>query len=290
MKTGGRNTACFLNKYQKGETTLPDKTRRPVLSISLLCSNRKDTTKKCLDSLKMIMNQIDSELIIVDTGCDDEMRELVNKYTDRVIPFTWCNDFSKARNAGLEQCSGEWFLYIDDDEWFDNVDEIVQFFQSGEYKNYTQAHYIQRNYHDLDGKTYEDSWVSRMIQLQKDTHFCSSIHEYLEPVGEHQKILHSYVNHYGYIFRSAEEKYRHSKRNISLLLEMLKKERGNLRWWVQLAQEYAGIQEYRKLADLCTEGITFIKKENRPYINAERGAFYAAKLKSELATFQLEEA
>lgn len=269
---------------------MPNHTYKPVLSISLLCSNRKDTTKKCLDSLKMIMDQVDSELIIVDTGCDDEMKELLQDYTDQIVPFTWCNDFSKARNAGLEKCSGEWFLYIDDDEWFGNVDEIVDFFQTGEYKNYSQAHYIQRNYHDLDGKTYDDSWVSRMTQLQKDTHFCSSIHEYLEPRGEKHKLLHSYVNHYGYIFCSTEEKYRHSKRNISLLLDMLKKERGNLRWWAQLAQEYRGIEEYTKLIDLCVEGIEFIKNENHPYINAQRGVFYAGKLKSEIETFQLEDA
>lgn len=269
---------------------MPDKTHRPVLSISLLCSNRKDTTKKCLDSIKMIMDQIDSELVIVDTGCDDETRNLLKNYTDRIIPFTWCNDFSKARNAGLEQCSGEWFLYIDDDEWFDNVDEIVEFFQSSDYKNYTQANYIQRNYHDLEGKRYLDCWVSRMIQLRKDTHFCSSIHEYLVPLGDNIKLLHSYVNHYGYIFHSEEEKYRHSKRNITLLLDMMQKERNNLRWWAQLAQEYVGIREYGKLLDLCTEGLLLIEKDNQPFINAERGVFYTGILKAQLSTFRFEEA
>ena len=34
--------------------------------------------------------------------------------------FKWCDDFAKARNAGLEKCTGEWFMYIDDDEWFGN--------------------------------------------------------------------------------------------------------------------------------------------------------------------------
>lgn len=269
---------------------MPNHTYKPVLSISLLCSNRKDTTKKCLDSLKMIMDQVDSELIIVDTGCDEEMKELLQDYTDQIVPFTWCNDFSKARNAGLEKCSGEWFLYIDDDEWFDNVDEIIDFFQSGDYKNYTQANYIQRNYHDLEGKRYLDCWVSRMIQLRKDTHFCSSIHEYLVPVGNRIRLIHSYVNHYGYIFHSEEEKYLHSKRNITLLLDMLQTERENLRWWAQLAQEYAGIREYGKLIDLCTEGLEFIKEIDKPSVNAERGIFYTGILRAELATFRLEEA
>lgn len=236
------------------------------------------------------MEQLECELIIVDTGCDEEMQALLHEYTDQIIPFTWCNDFSKARNAGLKKCTGEWFLFIDDDEWFGNVDEIVEFFQSGDYKNYDQANYIQRNYHDSEGKQYTDAWVSRMVQMKADTRFCSSIHEYLVPIGNHIKMLHSYVNHYGYIFRSAEEKYRHSKRNISLILDMLKKERGNLRWWTQLVQEYAGIQEYQKMSEVCTEGIELIKKEDHPFVNSQRGVFYSAKLHAELATFRLEEA
>ena len=264
--------------------------RKPILSISLLASNRKDTTKKCLDSLKMIMEQLECELIIVDTGCDEEMQALLHEYTDQIIPFTWCNDFSKARNTGLKKCTGEWFLFIDDDEWFGNVDEIVEFFQSGDYKNYDQANYIQRNYHDSEGRQYTDAWVSRMVPIRENTKFCSSIHEYLFPIGDHCKMLHSYVNHYGYLFRTAEEKYRHSKRNISLLLEMIKKERGNLRWWTQLVQEYAGIQEYQKMIEVCTEGIELIKEEEHPYVNSQRGVFYSAKLHSELATFRLEEA
>lgn len=269
---------------------MSNKNNKPILSISLLASNRKDTTKKCLDSLKMIMDQVDSELVIVDTGCDEEMRALLQEYTEHIIPFTWCNDFSKARNAGLKECCGEWFLYIDDDEWFENVDEIVTFFQSGEYKNYGQACYIQRNYGNLQGTRHKDAWVSRMICLHKDTEFRSSIHEYLGPVTGNSKLIHSYVNHYGYIFKTVEEKYRHSKRNVTLLLDMIKTEKDNLRWWGQLAQEYAGIQEYSKLIDLCAEGLVYIKNHSTPYIDAQRGMFYAGKLKAELATFRIEEA
>ena len=54
----------------------------------------------------------------------------MRKYTEKIVPFTWCNDFSKARNAGLEQATGKWFLYIDDDEWFEDPSEIISFFKS----------------------------------------------------------------------------------------------------------------------------------------------------------------
>lgn len=236
------------------------------------------------------MEQIDSELIIVDTGCDEETHAILLEYTSQVVKFKWCNDFSKARNAGLKLAKGEWFLYIDDDEWFSDVKEIIEFFQSGEYKEYGMACYIQRNFSDYEEQRYSDSWVSRMIRLDSDTHFASSIHEYLYPVRGECKLLHAPVKHFGYIFNSEEERYKHSERNISLLLDMIKKERGQLRWWVQLAQEYRGIREYRKMEELCKEGIKLIEKRNDFAANKERGTFYSGWILAELATYRNEEA
>ena len=102
-----------------------------LLTISILMSGREDTTERCLKSLEPLLTKMDSELILVDTGCKEEMRNLLQKYTDQIIPFEWCNDFAKARNVGLSQAKGEWFLFLDDDEWFEDVSEIIEFFRSG---------------------------------------------------------------------------------------------------------------------------------------------------------------
>lgn len=248
--------------------------KQPALSISLLSSGRKKTIRKCLDSLKPLMEQLDCELIIVDTGCDEETHALLLEYTSQVIPFTWCDDFSKARNAGLEQAKGEWFLYLDDDEWFIDVDAILAFFQSGEYRQYGQALYIQRNYQDYDETFYTDSWVSRMIRLDEDTHFESSIHEYLFPVKGEHKLLRSIVKHFGYIFDTEEEKYAHSKRNVRLLQNMFQKEKDNPRWGIQLAQEYRNIGEFYMLEEVCREGLELLQDKDDAYGNRHRGTFY----------------
>lgn len=252
-----------------------ESTSTPILSISLLSSGRKETIWKCLDSLQPIREALATELIIVDTGCEEETHQQMLAYTNQVIRFTWCNDFSKARNAGLKLARGEWFLFIDDDEWFTDVGELIDFFQTGEYKKYGYANYIQRNYTDKSGKVYKDCWVSRMIRLDKDTRFVSSIHEYLYPVKGRCKLLHCPADHYGYVFRDAQEKYAHSKRNVSLLLDMLKKEPEHLRWWIQLAQEYLGIQEFSKLEELCEDGLEKFKRKNQADVNRQRGTFYA---------------
>lgn len=247
---------------------------KPVLSMSLLCSGRSETTEKCLQSLSEIRKKIDSEIVVVDTGCKEDVRDIVEKYADKVIEFKWCDDFAKARNAGLEECTGEWFFFIDDDEWFSDVTPIVDFFVSGEYKKYGCACYKVRNYTDHAGTRYEDTWAGRMAKLDSDTHFVSRIHEFLVPVRLPEKLIDAYANHYGYIFDSNTELYAHSKRNISLLHEMMEEEPGELRWPVQLAQEYKGINDYTSMIELCASELDKIKDQDNSNSNKHRACFY----------------
>ena len=51
------------------------------LTISLLVSDRMETLKKCLDSLKPLLVELDSELIVVFTGKNDETLDFVRRYT-----------------------------------------------------------------------------------------------------------------------------------------------------------------------------------------------------------------
>ena len=76
---------------------------KPILSISILISNRLDTIRRCLDSLAPLMQRVSSELILVDTSGNPEVNVICHEYTDQVEKFTWCNDFSKARNTGLKE-------------------------------------------------------------------------------------------------------------------------------------------------------------------------------------------
>lgn len=252
--------------------------KKILLSIALMVSNRKDTIQKCLDSLTPIRQQIPCELIILDTGCDKELREILEEYGDIVKSFTWCNDFSKARNETLKFASGEWYLYLDDDEWFVDTEELIDFFKTGEYLNYNYASYIQRNYLDMQGSQYSDAWVSRMIKRTPETHFESRIHEYLAPMSGNCKGIRSIVDHYGYVYETDEALWKHYERNKSLLKEMIKEEPENLRWRIHLAQEYRTVKEYGELFRLGEDCLELVKDRDSMYDNIYLGCFYGAKI------------
>lgn len=245
-----------------------------LLSVSMLISGREEM-KKSLESLLYFKRAFPTEIILVDTGCSPEQRTLAEEYADKIIDFAWRNDFAAARNAGLKEACGKWFLYLDDDEWFENPQEIIHFFTSGEYKEYRCASYAVRNYDNFQGTMYEDSYPARMVRLERETRFVGRIHEYLTPFQMPKKEFHDYVHHYGYVFKNAEEKKAHAKRNFALLHEMVKENPGEPRWSCQLAQEYYAAKEYEEAVRCSKEGMRELEKRKWiEYAPAHVGALY----------------
>lgn len=255
---------------------------KPQLTISLLISNRPDSIRKCLDSLRPIMEQIPCELILVDTSKNPDINKVLWEYTDKVYEFEWCDDFSKARNVGLKNATGEWFLFLDDDEWFVEIDELVDFFRTGEYKNYGYAHYQVRNFYDPSYTYYSDSWVSRMIRIDEDTEFRSKIHEYMYPVRGKYKHIYAMVYHSGYIFATEEQLRAHFERNSKLLKKMIAEEPQNLRWKIQMAQEYRSVKEHDTLCTFCEKCLEEMKGLNSSNDSIHLGTFYVAYIEAYL--------
>jgi len=99
-----------------------------VLSVGMIVKNEEKYLEKCLDALKPLLDAVKSELVIVDTGSSDNTVEIAKRYTGKVFHFDWIDDFSAARNFGLEKCVGEWFMYLDADEILDDLSEMIEFF------------------------------------------------------------------------------------------------------------------------------------------------------------------
>ncbi|MCY6380229.1 glycosyltransferase [Hoeflea prorocentri] len=86
--------------------------RSPSISACLIVKNEAHFLPDCLRS---IGRQVD-EIVLVDTGSVDDTVSIAKSFDCRIFHFDWVDDFSKARNYGLDQATGEWVLYIDADE------------------------------------------------------------------------------------------------------------------------------------------------------------------------------
>lgn len=252
------------------------------LSISMMVSNSIDTIEKCMKGLEPILQSIPSELIVVDTGGTDGSIEIARKYADIVVPFVWCNDFAKARNAGLEKASGEWFLFLDDDECFDDTTELTEFFISGEYRKYGSASYTVRSYLTPKHGSYEDARCTRLLQMTPHTRFYCPIHEYIDPCLGPEKPLEVIAHHYGYLYEDDEARRAHFRRNASLILKELERHPDDLRLTAQMCQEYNSVKEYSKSQELCERVIRDFQSDN-PRQRAYAGWLVYNSVKLELA-------
>lgn len=231
------------------------------LSISLLVSDRKVFLERCLDSLSELRRKVPSELIVVFTGKDPEVRKVIEKYTDRIVPFEWCNDFSAARNCGLKEAVGEWFMYLDDDEWFEDTEEIEDFFLSGECEKYDMASYNVRHYEKWRGTKYLGFCVYRIRRRFDGLHFQNPIHEQLVPTRLPYKRLESYIHHYGYVNQNGEKNVEKTLRNIPMLLKDIEKHPEYLKNYAQLVNEYYVQEEWEHAEKYCRIGRTLCEKQ-----------------------------
>ena len=217
----------------------------PMLTISLLSSGRGKTIERCLASLAPFKEQLPAEILVVDTDPDGngDVRSILEKYADRIIRFEWRDDFAAARNAGVDAARGEWFLFLDDDEWFLDPQPMIDFLRSEDSHNCYYANQKIRNYFNDDFTDYLDSWVTRLFRLDGKCRFHGRVHEYFCPTKGTASMVPALSGHTGYIYHSREEKVAHVRRNLTLLNALMEEEPRESRWVLQALYEYHALED-----------------------------------------------
>ncbi|HAR5738361.1 TPA: glycosyltransferase, partial [Staphylococcus pseudintermedius] len=110
------------SKRVKNDTELIEKINKleliseyTTISVVYIVKNERDYIIK---SLLSILDLAD-EIIIVDTGSEDNTLDLIKKMCDKkikIFTFNWCDDFSKARNFANAKATCDWIMILDADE------------------------------------------------------------------------------------------------------------------------------------------------------------------------------
>jgi len=87
--------------------------KRPTIGAAMIVKNESACLDKCLKSLDGI-----DEIVIVDTGSEDNTPEIARKYTKNVSvgEYEWKDEFDDARNFAIARSTTDWILSIDADE------------------------------------------------------------------------------------------------------------------------------------------------------------------------------
>jgi tetratricopeptide (TPR) repeat protein len=88
---------------------------RPRLSVALIVRNEQYVIAETLESIQAIAD----EIIVWDSGSEDDTVTLARKKGAKVFQGFWKNDFSAARNACLSKVTADWVLWLDAGEKLD---------------------------------------------------------------------------------------------------------------------------------------------------------------------------
>lgn len=209
----------------------------PLLSIGIIFKNEERCIERCLKSLEPLRQAIPCEVIMADTGAEDNSREIAQRYADEVFDFTWINDFAAARNAVMDRCTGKWFLSMDCDEWLDtDVSELVTLVKSRRRDTPEFGFILVRNYQSIEleqSEAYNDFLALRLAQMSTGTRYHGAIHEsfdYAEPAA---RLTHTILHHDGYCLEDPEARKTKVRRNMELLRKELDKKPDDLRILLQ---------------------------------------------------------
>lgn len=236
------------------------------ISVCIIAKNEEKRIERCLSSVK----PCGFEIIVVDTGSTDKTREIASRYADKVLDFTWCDDFSAARNFSLQAASNNWIFMMDCDEWIKSIDvEELNFFR--------------KHHSDSVGAISRENLVTENGQLvlnntdhterffnKKLYHYTGIIHEQLTPIHGNDfpcLLLHTTIEHTGYDM-TPEQKIAKGKRNLSLLHKQLAKEPKNPYVYYQIGKGYEIIEDYESACKYYGEGLSFDADPSLAYVQA----------------------
>jgi len=143
-----------------------------TLSLCIIVKNEEISLPQCLNSVKDVVE----EIVVLDTGSSDRTVEIARQFGAKVYHFTWCNDFSAARNEALKYVTGDWVLVLDADELL--VPEIVPDLQ--QVMNGDRFLVVNLLRQEVGAVQSPYSLVSRLFRRHRDIYFARPYHAMID--------------------------------------------------------------------------------------------------------------
>lgn len=111
------------------------------IAVVILTKNEEKNIVSVIENVR----EITCEIIIIDSGSNDETVDLANQYGAKVFYRRWDNDFSAQRNFVLDKTDADYVLYIDADERLsaELIESVKSVVVKGEAKQYSFMRQIE---------------------------------------------------------------------------------------------------------------------------------------------------
>jgi hypothetical protein len=173
-------------------------------------------------------------MLVLDTGSSDDTVAIAQGRGAVVRPFVWCDDFSAARNAALDQAGADWHIVLDADEWLADGGPALAALrlQPPDFVGSVQL----ADHGAADGIVFE--WISRV--LPGPVRYAGRVHEQPQHALPLQR-LGVTIGHDGYSLANRAAK---RGRNRTLLQLELQLSPGDAGLWFALGKDHSAYEEH----------------------------------------------
>ncbi|MDE6662884.1 MAG: glycosyltransferase [Lachnospiraceae bacterium] len=234
------------------------------ITVCMIAKNEDIHIEECLKRLRPCK----FEIVVVDTGSVDRTIETAKKYTDKVYNFSWCDDFSAARNFSISQASNDWVLVIDCDEYLENInladiDDLLSNNQD------SVGMIIRNNPYIIQGvRSIMTERIGRLFN-RNYCHYEGSIHEQVTTLdGKEPKTFPIPLTFYHEGYVSESGKRMRATRNLEMLLHDLGMKGDNPYIYFQLGQNYISLNDSEKAAHYFKQGLDLNADPNSAFVQS----------------------
>lgn len=224
------------------------------ISLCLIVKNERENLRRCLESVTEAVD----EIIVIDTGSTDGTPALAASFGARVQECLWNENFSDARNVGLELATGEWILIMDADEALEP--------KSATWLRQTLAMtdadgYFLKILNFIGGDGWQEccpDLVFRLFRNDRRYRFHGAIHEQIadvilaaNPSAKYEIAEECVLQHYGYLNQQIESKDKKSRNLAILERELTERPEDHLLLYHYGVELYRG-ERYAEAAETLT--------------------------------------
>lgn len=227
-----------------------------MISLCMIVKNEEENFKSCLSKVSPFVD----EIVIIDTGSDDNTKTIATEFTDKIYDFEWCNDFSKARNFSISKASNDWILVLDADEFIKdfNRKNLCEFINNLSNKN--KVGRIQR-INMMEASDGNKKYVERVNRIfnRNYFHYEGIIHEQITPLygkSHETEIIDIVADHVGYT-KEVLNRTNKIKRNIDLLQEAIENDSKDPYLYFQLGKSYYMLKDYGTSISYFEKALSF---------------------------------
>ncbi len=187
----------------------------------MIARNERPRLARAIHSIEAVAD----EIVLVDTGSTDGTPDLARELGAKVDFFSWCDDFSAARNKAVSLASQDWIFLLDCDEWL--LPESVGLVRACLNDHTALAFAILRqDLHSENPPAFTEMWQIRLFPRRADLRFIGRCHPDFHPsldeiaAREGKQICSTQIRirHDGYLSRFRAEKLRRAARLLELEL------------------------------------------------------------------------